>query len=76
MSTMIQIRNVPEEVHRRTKARAAMCGLTMSEYILRELKKALERPTTEELLERLYRYPPVELSRSPADLVREDRDDE
>lgn len=53
-----------------------MCGLTMSEYILRELKKALERPTTEELLERLYRYPPVELSRSPADLVREDRDDE
>ena len=42
MSTMIQIRNVPDKIHRMAKARAAMCGMTMSEYILRELEKSLE----------------------------------
>ena len=74
MSTMIQIRNVPDDVHRRAKARAAICGMTMSEYILRELKKALDRPTREELLAHVGALPEVELSISPANLIREERD--
>ena len=74
MSTMIQIRNVPEELHRRAKARAAMEGLTLSELALRELKRALERPRREEVLARIGRLPPVKLEPSPAEVVREERD--
>ena len=48
MQTMIQIRNVPETLHRRLKARAAIEGLSMSRYILREMEKALERPSRRE----------------------------
>lgn len=74
MATMMQIRNVPDKVHRQIKARAAMAGVSMSEYVLQELKKSLERPTREELLERLARLPVVELAPSPADLIRAERD--
>ena len=62
MSSMVQVRNVPVELHRRLKARAAIEGLSMSDYILRELRKALERPTREEVLERLRSVP----ARQPA----------
>ena len=51
MSTMIQIRTVPEKMHRRLEARAALAGMTLSEYVLRELRQNLERPTREELLD-------------------------
>ena len=71
---MVQIRNVPMEVHRRLKARAAVEGLSMSDYILRELRKALDRPSRQEVLERLRSAPPRRLRRAPADLVREERD--
>ena len=74
MATMIQIRNVPEDVHRRTKARAALAGMTMSEYILRELERILERPTRAELLTRISELPRVELTPSPSDVIREERD--
>jgi len=74
MSTMIQIRNVPEDIHRRTKARAALAGMTMSEFILQELEKILERPTRTELLARIAELPPVEVTPSPAELIREERD--
>jgi plasmid stability protein len=74
MSTMIQIRNVPDEIHREVKARAALSGMTMSEYILRELARMVERPTREELLARIAELPPVELAPSPAAMVREERD--
>ena len=74
MSTMIQIRNVPEEVHRQVKARAALAGMSMSEFILQELKKVIERPSRQELLDRLARLPEVEVELSPADLIRSERD--
>lgn len=74
MSTMIQIRNVPSELHRRVKARAALAGMSMSEYILRELRKALDRPTRNELLERIAALPPLELDPTPAEIIREERD--
>jgi plasmid stability protein len=73
-STMVQIRNVPAEFHRRLKARAAMEGMSMSDYILREVGKALERPTRTEVLERLRTRPVRRLTRSAADVIRAERD--
>ncbi|HZB26139.1 MAG TPA: hypothetical protein VE379_08410 [Vicinamibacterales bacterium] len=73
-STMVQIRNVPPDFHRRLKARAALEGMSMSEYILREIGKALERPTRAEVLERLRSRPVRRLKRHPADIIRAERD--
>jgi antitoxin FitA len=72
-STMVQIRNVPGDFHRRLKARAAIEGMSMSDYILREVGKALERPTRLEVLERLKARPVRRLKRSPADVIRAER---
>jgi plasmid stability protein len=74
MSATVQIRNVPPEFHRRLKVRAAMEGMSMSEYILREVGKALDRPTRREVLERLRARPDRELSPSPAEVIRAERD--
>jgi antitoxin FitA len=70
----IRIGNVPDAVHRQLKSRAALSGVSLSRYLLAELKRLLERPTRQELLERIARRTPLRLSRSPADLVREERD--
>ena len=74
MSSMVQIRNVPPELHRRLKARAALEGMSMSDYVLRELRKALERPTREEILERLRAQPVRRLERRAAEVIRAERD--
>jgi plasmid stability protein len=71
---MIQIRNVPDEFHRRVKSRAATEGMSMSDYILREVGKALDRPTRAEMLERLRTRPRRRLKPSAADVVRAERD--
>ena len=71
---MIQIRNVPEETHRRLKARAAMEGMSMSDYILRALQRLTERPTVQELRARIAEQPPVVLPESAADAIRTLRD--
>ena len=65
MPTMIQIRNVPKPLHRRLKARAAIEGFSMSRYILREMEKALERPSRQELLETIGSQPEPDLNPSP-----------
>ena len=72
--TMVQIRNVPVELHRRLKARAAIEGLSMSEFVLREVRKALDRPTRQEVLERLRAKPVPRFKRSAAEVVRAERD--
>lgn len=72
--TMVQIRNVPTELHRRLKARAAIEGMSMSDYVMRELRKALERPTRQEILERLRARPVRRLGRSAAEVIRAERD--
>jgi len=74
MSTMIQIRNVPDTLHREIKARAALAGMSMSKFILHELRASLERPTRAELLERISRLPPVELDPPAVELIREERE--
>lgn len=73
-STMVQVRNVPPEFHRRLKARAAMEGMSMSDYVLREVGKALDRPTRAEVLARLQAQPVRKLKRSAASVVRAERD--
>lgn len=74
MAMMVQIRNVPDSVHRQIKARAALAGMSMSEYILREIRRSLDRPTREELLRRIASLPEVQVSPSPAEVVRAERD--
>ena len=74
MSTLIQIRNVPVELHRRVKARAATEGLSMSEFAMRELRKAVDRPSREELLARIAAEPRLEPEPSPAEVIRAERD--
>ena len=71
---MIQIRNVPVQLHRRLKARAALEGLSMSRYILREIEKALERPSRRELLDAIRSQPETVWDPSPADILREERE--
>jgi antitoxin FitA len=59
MSKMIQIRNVPDALHRRLKARAALEGKSLSDYLLAEIREIAERPTVEEMRARLARRAPV-----------------
>lgn len=73
-TTMVQIRSVPEDLHRRLKARAAIEGISMSEFVLREIKKALDRPTREEVLARLQARPVRQIRRPAADVIRAERD--
>lgn len=74
MSTMIQIRNVPDALHRRLKSRAALAGMSLSDYLLAEIREAAERPTLDELRARLARRAGVTPSVSPARAVRAERD--
>ena len=49
MSKMIQVRNVPDDVHRTLKVRAASAGMSLSDYVKRDLEEAAARPTLEEI---------------------------
>ena len=73
MSKMLQIRNVPDDLHRRLKAKSALAGLSMSEYVLREIRKSLTRPTREEVFARIAELPPVELDPPVAEVLRDER---
>jgi plasmid stability protein len=74
MSKMIQLRNVPDELHRKLKARAALEGMSLSDYLLAEIQRVAERPTVTELRERLHHRTPVSPSEAPADAVRAERE--
>ena len=74
MSRMIQIRNVPDEVHSQLKARAALEGMSLSDYLLREVRRILERPRLAELRSRLRGREPVRTRVTPARAVRAERD--
>jgi plasmid stability protein len=74
MSMMIQIRNVPDALHRRLKSRAALAGMSLSDYLLQQIREVAERPTIEELRARLARRSAVTLSVDTADAVRAERD--
>ncbi len=74
MSKMIQIRNVPDHLHKTLKVRAALEGLSLSDYLLAEIERSAERPTLREMRDRLRQRAPVHLSISPADAVRAERE--
>jgi plasmid stability protein len=73
MNKMLQVRNVPEDLHRTLKARAALAGMSLSEYLLRELRRTAERPTPEELRRRIESRRPVKPRVAPADLLARER---
>ena len=74
MGKMIQPRNVPDALHRGLKARAAMAGMSLSDYLLAEIKEIAERPTLVELRERLHKPKPVSAQINTAHLLREERE--
>jgi plasmid stability protein len=71
---MVQVRNVPDDLHRKLKSRAALSGMSISEYLLREIERVLERPTREELLQRLQSRDQVELREGTASAVAAERE--
>ena len=70
----IQIRNVPDDVHRTLKARAAKEGMSLSEYLLRDIADRARHPTIAEISERISRREPVRGEFSAADVIREERE--
>ena len=74
MSKMIQLRNVPDSLHRQLKARAALAGMALSDFLIREVRKIAEYPTPEEMRERLSHRESYRGRISPTDIVRSERD--
>jgi plasmid stability protein len=74
MSKMIQIRHVPEALHRALRARAARAGMSLSDYLRAELARATEQLTPDELRERLANLEPAVVREPPARAVRRERD--
>jgi hypothetical protein len=71
---MVQVKGVPENVHRILKARAALGGQTLSDYLRAEMERLAARPTPDELLAMLDHDAPAALGESAADEVRRARD--
>ncbi|MDB5439757.1 MAG: hypothetical protein JWM33_2184 [Caulobacteraceae bacterium] len=76
MGVMVQIRNMPDQLHRRLKSRAALAGMSLSDYLLDEVRRVAERPTLDEWLASVKKTEGVKLSISLADAVRAERDRE
>ena len=74
MSKMVQIRNVPDALHRKLKSRAADSGQTLSDYLLAELERLAARPTRDEMLARIRRRKRVTLKTPAAVVIREERE--
>jgi plasmid stability protein len=74
MSKMIQIRNVPDPLHRKLKMRAAGSGQTLSDYLLTELARLATRPTRDEMLARIHNRKRVTLKTPAAVIIREERE--
>ena len=73
MSRMIQIRNVPEDVHREIKARAARAGMTLSDYLKREVERLVSRPPVEDVLSRVRSRERPDLDESIVEILRDER---
>jgi antitoxin FitA len=72
MAKMIQVRNVPDALHRRLKARA-LAGTSLSDYLFGELREIAERPTPAEFRERLHKRKPLPIALDSGGLLREER---
>jgi antitoxin FitA len=78
MAKMIQIRNVPDELYRMLKARAAGAHMSLSDYLLSEIEQIAEKPPLSEMMERLRSLESVELDEGhrPEAIIRRARDAE
>ena len=74
MSVMIQIRNVPEDLHRTLKSRAALQGKSLSDYLLSEIRDIAGRPTMEEFRARLATREPVDTPLDTVEILRAERE--
>ena len=74
MSKMVQIRNVPDALHRKLKSRAADSGQTLSDFLLAELARLAARPTRDEMLIRIHNRKRVTLKTAAAVVIREERE--
>ena len=73
MSKMIQVRNVPDRLHRELTRRAKARGQALTDYIQELLEREVARPPAAEVLDRIEKRTPVKLRKRPADLIREER---
>ncbi len=71
---MVQIRNVPDELHRQLKSRAALAGMSLSDYLLSEIRHVAERPTLDDLRRRLQSRAETAPTIAPAEAVRAERE--
>jgi len=74
MMKMIQIRNVPDDLHRLLKSRAALAGMSLSDYLLESLRRVAERPTLRELAERISSRDPVTPPIPPSEVLQVERE--
>ena len=70
---MLRVRNLPDDLHRGLKARAALAGMSMSDCVLREIRQSLTRPTREEVFARMAELPVIDLDPPTAEIVRDER---
>jgi hypothetical protein len=75
MAKLVQIKDVPEDVHRVLKSRAALAGLSLNEYLRQELTKFAQRPSPEELGRMLDAIEPAHMTWDPVEILRELRDE-
>ena len=71
---MIQLRNVPDELHRKLKTRAKKEGISLSDYLIREARVIAEQPTLQETLAEIAKLPPVEWREPVVETIRKGRD--
>lgn len=74
MSKMIQIRNVPDQIHRILKIRSVEEGLSLSDYLLKEVTGIAKRPTIKTVSESIRKKPPVKITETSFEAVREERE--
>ena len=70
---MIQVRNVPDEIHRELKIRAARQGVSLSDYVLELARRDVGLPTMEEWIARVSAKPWIDSDVSVEDIIREHR---
>ena len=70
MPKMIQIRHVPDALHRKLKMRAAMQGTSLSEYLMKEIELIADQPTLQETLAEIAKLPPVKWGEPVAKTIR------
>lgn len=75
MSRMIQIRDVPDDVHSKLKTRASRERMSLSDFIKRELERSTQCPTMEEWLEEARKSKPILAKQTAAQIIRESRDE-